>query len=183
VTGPGAGGLLAGLPGGALVIRVPGVPVTQGSMNALPQRNRVTGAPVLGPGGRQVVRQVHGNAAALKPWRAAVAAAARTALAGGPPLAGAAHVCAVFTLARPARHYRTGKHSHVLRDDAPPRPVAAGKADLDKLLRAVFDALTDAGVWRDDAAAAELGRVAKVWCGEDPDAFPSPGALIIVRGL
>ena len=180
MTGPARGLTVAG---GDLVIRVAGVPVTQGSMNALPQRHRTTGAPVLGPGGRQVVRQVHGNAAALKPWRASIAAAARAALRGAPPLDGPCQVCAVFTLARPQRHYRTGKFAEVLRDDAPGRPVASGKADLDKLMRAVLDALTEGRVWHDDAQAAEFGRVAKVWCGEDPDAFAQPGALIIVRGL
>jgi Holliday junction resolvase RusA-like endonuclease len=180
------GGLVAALadyPGGGLVIRVKGAPVTQGSMNALPQRNRVTGAPVLGPGGRQVVRQVHGNAAALKPWRDAITAAAREAHGGAPPLDGPCQVDAVFSLERPAGHFRTGKFSAQLRAGAPRRPVASGKADLDKLVRAVLDALTAARVWHDDAQCAEFGRVAKVWRGEDRDALYVPGALIIVRGL
>lgn len=172
-------------PGGPLVIRVPGVPVTQGSMDALPQRNRATGAPVLNARtGRQVVRQVHHNAAQLEPWRGAVAAAARRAMGRRPMFTGPCMVGAVFTMPRPQSHYRTGKFSAVLRGDAPARPVAHGKNDLDKLLRAVFDALKTGGVWADDSLAAELGpRVAKVWCGEDPDAFTVPGALITVREL
>jgi len=51
---------------------------------------------------------------------------------------GAVHVEAEFVMVRPGG---TPKRS---------TPPAVKKADLDKLLRAVFDAITSAGVWRDD---------------------------------
>lgn len=54
-----------------------------------------------------------------------------------------------FTLPRPKAHYRTGRNSHLLRDNAPHRPDRL--PDLDKLLRSTMDALTAAGVWADDA--------------------------------
>lgn len=54
-----------------------------------------------------------------------------------------------FTYARPASHFRTGRNAHLLRDAAPLYKSTA--PDLDKLCRAVGDALTQAGVVRDDA--------------------------------
>jgi crossover junction endodeoxyribonuclease RusA len=59
-----------------------------------------------------------------------------------------------FILPRPKDHYRTGQHQHLLRDRAPlwhPK-----KPDLDKLVRAVFDALSKSGAWADDAQVAQL---------------------------
>jgi Holliday junction resolvase RusA-like endonuclease len=70
-----------------------------------------------------------------------------------------------------------------------PKPAAAPKRrrtwpmrmpDLSKLCRSTEDALTDAGVWVDDARVVEYGRLAKVYPGEDPDALTSPGAVIRV---
>jgi crossover junction endodeoxyribonuclease RusA len=68
-----------------------------------------------------------------------------------------------------------------------PKPVAAPKRrrtwpmrmpDLSKLCRSTEDALTDAGIWRDDARVVEYGRLAKVFPGEDRDALDAPGAVI-----
>jgi Holliday junction resolvase RusA-like endonuclease len=87
----------------------------------------------------------------------------------------------VFTFARPRSHYRTGRNAHLLRDGAPARPD--GAPDLSKLARAVEDALTDAGVWRDDARVVEYGRLAKVYAREDGDALDRPGAVIRVWRL
>lgn len=57
--------------------------------------------------------------------------------------------------------------------------------DLSKLLRATEDALTDAGVWKDDARVVEYRRLAKFYVG-DPceDVLPSgPGCVIRVWRL
>jgi Holliday junction resolvase RusA-like endonuclease len=123
---------------------------------------------------------------ALKPWREAVKWAALQAVprllgVADSPLTGPVVVDMIFTFRRPASHYRTGRNAHLLRDKAPPRPAVA--PDLSKLARATADALTDAGVWIDDARVVEYGRLAKVWLGEDPDALDTPGALIRVREL
>lgn len=73
-----------------------------------------------------------------------------------------------------------------------PKPAAAPKRrrtwpmrmpDLSKLCRSTEDALTDAGIWRDDARVVEYGRLAKVFPGEDPDALDQPGALIRIYTL
>lgn len=119
----------------------------------------------------------------VKPWRACVQAAAMEALnlerREGFPLAGPLVVSMVFTVARPKGHYRTGRNAHLLREAAPERPAVI--PDLSKLLRSTEDALTDAGVWRDDALVVEYERAAKVYANEDPEALFAPGARITVR--
>ena len=50
---------------------------------------------------------------------------------------------------RPKRHYRKGKFSHVLKDDSPVFHIS--KPDCDNLSKAVLDAMTDAGVIKDDS--------------------------------
>lgn len=86
-----------------------------------------------------------------KPWRAAVAdmAASTFDLSDHDDLlVGPVEATAVFVFPRPKSHYRTGRNAHLLRDAAP--DYCAGKPDLDKLARAVGDALTGIVV-RDDA--------------------------------
>lgn len=83
----------------------------------------------------------------VKPWREAVKYAALEA--GVEQFTGPVSVRVTFWMARPKSHYRTGKKAHLLRHDAP--EWAAGRPDLDKLLRSTFDALGEAGVWRDDS--------------------------------
>ncbi|MBX6386531.1 MAG: RusA family crossover junction endodeoxyribonuclease [Microbispora sp.] len=58
-------------------------------------------------------------------------------------------------------------------------PITRSSGDVDKLQRAVFDALTDAGVMRDDSQVVDV-RARKVHTG-DPDApLQVPGAVIRV---
>ena len=73
-------------------------------------------------------------------------------------------VWAVFAYARPRSHYRTGRFAGLLRDDAPTYKTCA--PDLDKLQRALGDALTQAGIIRDDALIVRWYPV-KVW-GDEP---------------
>lgn len=61
-----------------------------------------------------------------------------------------------FRLARPKNHYlpaNSRRDTPFLRDNAPKHP--AGKPDLDKLIRAVLDALTGL-VWRDDSQVVHV---------------------------
>lgn len=84
-----------------------------------------------------------------------------------------------FTLPRPKGHWRTGRNATLLRDAAPAYP--AGKPDVDKLARAVLDAIGSVGhVWRDDAQVVDL-TARKVYPGGHPDALDRPGALIKVQ--
>jgi crossover junction endodeoxyribonuclease RusA len=108
-----------------LSVVVPGVPVPQGSLRSL-GRGRPT---------------VHGNAEVLLPWRAAVVATVRAAMddAGGEwPLTGPVKLSLSFRLPRP----RSAPRSRLWPDRKP---------DLDKLVRAIGDSLTQSGAIADDA--------------------------------
>jgi len=129
---------------------------------------------------------------ALHPWRADVRTTAHQhirctcpnncgKLLPGYPIEGPVAVRMVFTMIRPRSHYRTGRNSHLLRPDAPTRPHTP--PDLSKLIRSTEDALTAAGVWRDDARVVEYTRAAKVWAGEDPESLDAPGCRIVIQPL
>jgi Holliday junction resolvase RusA-like endonuclease len=112
------------------------------------------------------------SSAKVKPWREAVKYAAIDALATGVgpfPADGPLTVAMVFTLRKPQS---APKRRKTWPDRTP---------DLSKLARATEDALTDAGVWRDDARVVEYTRLAKVFPGEDPDSLGSPGVRIWIR--
>lgn len=115
----------------------------------------------------------------LKAWREAVEAAARVASFGQPALDGPLWASMVFTLARPAAHFRTGVHADRLRDDAPEWPEDV--PDLSKLVRATEDALVTAGAIRDDARIVRFADVAKTYPGGPHRwALARPGAVIEV---
>lgn len=76
----------------------------------------------------------------LKPWREAVAWEAVAAMGACKPLSGPVSLWVSFYFPRPQSHYRRVKGLPVLRDDAP--LYCAKKPDVDKLLRAIGDALT-----------------------------------------
>jgi crossover junction endodeoxyribonuclease RusA len=82
------------------------------------------------------------------PWRATVAAAALEAMGGRAQLAGPLELRALFVFARPSSHFGTGRNAGTLKSSAP--AYRWTKPDLDKLLRAIGDALTGI-VYRDDA--------------------------------
>lgn len=117
----------------------------------------------------------------VKPWRVDVRAAAETAMSEHPqtwtPFNGPVTLRAVFRFTRPKSHYRTGRNAHLLRDNAPTAPIGRNTGDLDKLIRAVGDALTSAGVYCDDAQIT-TGYAAKMWA----DAGTPPGAMLTITG-
>jgi crossover junction endodeoxyribonuclease RusA len=108
----------------------------------------------------------------VKPWRQAVQDAGRERMAAlglTVPIAEPVALTAILTVAlRPKR----SKYD---------RP--AGPPDLDKLLRAIGDALTIGGVIRDDALIVEIDAAGKYWPGQHPRAPKTPGAFIMVRTL
>ena len=139
-------------PAGVLTIEVHGIPVPQGSLRAF--ANKKTGVPI-----------VTSDNTRTKPWKAAVTAEASEAVArasqaepafGREPVG----VSIVFRLPRPKGHH--GRHGGLL-PSAPKYP--AGLPDLDKLARAVLDALTGI-VWRDDAQVVALD-VYKRYAGDE----------------
>jgi len=157
-----AGGEVAA-PAAPLVITVYGTPVTQGSKT----RNRYGG-----------VRD--DNASTLRPWREAVKQAALALMPGRERLTGPVSVTATFAFDRPQGHYGTGRNAGRLRDSAPPTPANRGSGDLDKLLRAAFDSLSDAGVWRDDSQVVWCSAE-KVWAGDPLHEMHIPGAFLILH--
>jgi crossover junction endodeoxyribonuclease RusA len=90
-----------------------------------------------------------------KPWRQAI----RKAIDLEPlehPTAGPVRLSLLFGLPRPRSHYlpaNSRRPAPVLRDDAPRHPI--GKPDIDKLERAVLDALTGKA-YLDDAQVIEV---------------------------
>ena len=107
----------------------------------------------------------------VRPWRQDVKAAAEAwrERNGMPaPLDCPIVVRMVFTLPKPSSAPKT-KRTYPMRTP-----------DLSKLARSTEDALTDAGVWKDDARVVEYGRLAKVFPGEDPDSLDSPGVVIVI---
>ena len=106
---------------------VAGVPVPQGSKTAF----------VVGK--RAVLTDA--NKDKLRPWRAEVTRVAAEAWAGRESLAGAVSVEVRFVFERPKTVKRDTPHV---------------KPDIDKLLRALFDGVTDAKVWLDDAQVVRV---------------------------
>jgi Holliday junction resolvase RusA-like endonuclease len=111
---------------------VDGVPVQQGSKTGFVA------------GGRAIVTDQ--NKKTLKPWRQNVTATARAAHPGD-RLEGPVLMVVEFRFVRP----KTVK-----------REWPAVQPDLDKLLRALLDGITDSGLWRDDAQVV-TAHVSKVY--------------------
>lgn len=108
----------------------------------------------------------------LRPWRACVAshviaAIVRTERQTGHrfPLAGPVDLAVTFNFPRPKAHYRTGRFSEALRAVAPTYMQVG--PDLDKLVRAIGDALTDACAIVDDKQLHVI-HAAKRWTTDDP---------------
>ena len=147
-----AGGWQAGDAGRSVEFCVYGIPGPQGS-------KRHVG------GGRMIE-----SSAKVKPWREAVKWAAREAMTatGISMLDGPLRLTVVYTLPKPAG---APKRRRTYPDKKP---------DGSKLQRSTEDALTDAGLWRDDARVVEWIGV-KAYPGEHPDALHAPGARIRVE--
>lgn len=149
-------GPMAGRP-----VFVPGLPMPQGSKRAM--RHRSSGKLIL----------LDDNAG-LKVWRQAVTAA--WACEGLPMVVGPVGVCLVFVMPRPAGHWGTGSRAGVLRPSAPEWPAV--KPDVDKLVRAMLDGLTEGGAFEDDARVVQLqvleryqqhrGELTGVWATVGP---------------
>lgn len=114
------------------------------------------------------------SSAKVKPWRDTVHQAVRTEIDARPgftALDGPLVARLIFTMRKPTTAPKTRR---TYPDRIP---------DLDKLARAVCDALTQAGAIADDARIVEFLRLAKVFPNEDPDALPTPGVRIEIRQI
>lgn len=140
-----------------------GDPQTQGSSRAFVR------------GGRAIVTSDSPN---LRPWRDAVTWAARDAMeaSGWSMLTGPVFCSTDFYLPRPKSAPKT-------RDILP----AKGK-DVDKMVRSIYDSLTNAGVWRDDSQVVEARMGKRYAVGPDlPKIYVAgyhrvePGVVIVVK--
>lgn len=142
-----------------LTSTIHGKPVTQGSMKAIVHRHS----------GKAIVVQDHKSE--LDAWRGRIANTIRSRR-DGRSFTGPVSCELVFRLRRPAAHSGTKG----LFPSSPVHPIV--KPDIDKLARAVLDALTQSGVWRDDSQAVEV-TARKVYA----DGGTEPGVTITLRAL
>jgi crossover junction endodeoxyribonuclease RusA len=159
-----------------ITITVYGQPAPQGSKRAFAVRGK-GGVPT---GRIAVIESSHDR---VKSWRQAVIDAALAAVGDRElPITGPVRLSIVFALPRPKGHYSTGRNASKLRDTAPSWPAKA--PDLSKLVRSTEDALTDAGIWADDAQVVAYARLEKIFAGSyGPTILPTPGASITIHPL
>jgi Holliday junction resolvase RusA-like endonuclease len=158
-----------------ITIRVHGDPASQGSMDSFPFQRK---------DGSLGVRMQHRKTqkAKIGNWRADVKAAVQAALAETPgwegPLEGP--LSAVIHFARPPVKLPRRVRWHGVLVEAAHRPWQ--RPDLDKLVRSTFDALTAAGLWKDDAQVVML-TTSKAYAGGYGCELKEPGAAITVSQL
>lgn len=144
-----------------------GKPVPQGSKRI----GRLGGK----AGGRPII--LDANDKTLGPWRNLMrdaAAAARHKLGWG-PFIGPVAVDVTFTLERPSSHFRgDGTLTPAARLAPSIRP------DIDKLSRAVLDAITESGAWEDDGQVVYI-KATKVY-GRLPGVTVRIAAVVGVDG-
>lgn len=141
-----------------IVFSVYGLPITQGSKKAFLSRST----------GRAIA--VEDNKSSLLKWRTAVRVKAIHAMGSPMMLEGPVSVRFDFTVRKPV--------------SAPKRTrtYPSKKPDLDKLTRAICDALTQAQAYGDDGQIVDL-YATKSYPGETLYALSEPGVAITVRSL
>jgi crossover junction endodeoxyribonuclease RusA len=161
-----------------MTITVYGIPAPQGSKRFVGHAKS----------GRGIMVE---SSAKVKPWREAVRSEACHAMTMAStsvpmlPIAGAVRVTMVFTLPRPK--------------SAKKGAVPSKKPDLSKLVRGTEDALTDAGVWEDDARVIRItaekhypftlkrGMACQPGCiciyCEHTNVLDRPGVVIVIEPL
>lgn len=139
--------------GPILTFEVRGLPVPQGSIRSL-------GA------GRP---SIHSNAVRLRPWREIMQHAFEDAKAWGDASDRLGPIALDLTFTMPK-----AKSAPKTR-----RTFPIKRPDLDKLVRAVLDAGTAAGVWHDDSQVIDI-HARKVFPLEAPQSLEVPGLYVFV---
>lgn len=123
--------------------KVDGKPAQKGSMSAFPVMNKRTGQPIINPKNGMPLINVTDNSKKTKSWQKKVRLEAQQARLDK-PLEGPVVLVLRFYLERP-------KSVSVKK-----RPYPTVYPDLDKLIRAIGDALTQAKIYRDDAQVVDI---------------------------
>ena len=114
----------------------------------------------------------------VRPWEEAVKAAAMDAMDADdefqPIEKGGVTLSVTFSFKRPLSHYGTGKNWNRMKNRFA-WAYMTRKPDLDKIARSTMDALTEAGVWADDAQVRML-LAEKCWSNDRT----REGAYVIV---
>jgi Holliday junction resolvase RusA-like endonuclease len=82
----------------------------------------------------------------------------------GEPISGPVRLRVTFSFPRPASHYGKGRNAAQLKPAAQEHHVQ--RPDVDNLIKACADALTQAGAWRDDSQIWSMTGL-KRWCEAD----------------
>ena len=69
------------------------------------------------------------------------------------PLEGPISVSMTFSMPRPKSHFRSGRYSHLLKDNVPSLHVS--KPDIDNMVKFYLDAMTGT-FWEDDASVCTI---------------------------
>jgi len=108
-------------------------------------------------------------------WKSAIAEALREHIPTVPH-EGPVVVRMDFLMPRPKSHYGTGKKAGKLKDNAPDWHVSV--PDLDNLEKAVLDACSMLGIWRDDSQVCKVVKT-KRYC--DPMSSIPPGCILEIE--
>ena len=140
------------------MLDVLGVPVPQGSIQAIPRKD--------------------GNGVATKypprVWRWRYQVQQAVAALNEKPFDDAVELTLVFDLPRPITHMGTGRNADRVKPSSPEYPIVA--PDLDKLVRCVNDAITDAGLWHDDSQVVVIRTTKRYVTAQ-------PGVHIVISDL
>lgn len=123
-----------------------GLPMPKGSMKCIGARGKVKH------------QLIEGNTPS-EPWRKDVAAGARQWIEECADQYQPIALSITYTLPRPGEHYGSGRNAGIVKAqyrDA--RPVKHGTGDVDKLERAILDALQESGLLFDDAQVDDVSH-------------------------
>lgn len=144
-----------------LTLHVSGEPVAQPRPKARAMPLYTNGRPVIKNGKQVWTARVY-NPTDADPWKAEIARHAKASLPPA-PIVGPITVSAHFFMPRPPSHF-TSKGA--LTRSAPREHRQT--PDIDNLLKAVMDALTDVGLWCNDSHVCRLRDVSKRWAQKTP---------------
>ncbi|MFF1284363.1 RusA family crossover junction endodeoxyribonuclease [Streptomyces sp. NPDC058299] len=152
-------------PDADFALTVHGIPGPQGSKKVQGKRRTKTG---------KLIPNLVESSAKVKPWREAVGDAAQKKIekvvedhGQFVKLDGPLEAIMHFTLPAPQRMPKD-------------RVAHTTYPDLSKLLRSTEDALTQAGVWADDARVIRYLDLSKTYPGLGPHALDKPGVTLLI---